>query len=127
MFDIKNKCIFCQRSNVSLHFFGQAHVCHDCVSVANRLLNEEHLSPSNAIDEALMTLIFFLETDLILTRHYLNHCRDNGELQRIICIKKQRINMIHETKPYHDGSSVLVLKVNELVKQHQLLLSLYCT
>lgn len=117
------KCAFCSRSNVSLTLLGSGRACPDCIGIAHRLIHSEKFTPNNTVEEAVLSLAFFLETDLVLTRQLLNSQSLNGDLQALVRQKREKLVGIEVH--YSEVRECYTQKIKELVKEHSVLLDLY--
>lgn len=117
------KCVFCLQTNINLFLFGSVYACKNCVEVTNQLVNVEGLSPSNDIEQALLSLIYFLESDLVSTRNILSSHTNTSILSKSI---KSKMDKLAEAEINHDGVNPIFLKrVNKIVQEHRVLLSIY--
>ena len=119
---MKDSCQMCARNNVETFSFGSCTVCQDCVSIANRLINENATSCKGK-DSALISLVFFLELDLLITRNSLNSCNNYSVLQPILMDKMEKLRLLDTYGVRGDGSQDRI--INDIVSQHKTLLSLY--
>lgn len=119
---MKDSCQMCARSDVETFKFGTCCVCQDCVSIANRLINENARS-CGGNDSALISLVFFLELDLLITRNSLIRCDNYSALQPILMEKMEKLRLLDNYGVRGDGSQDRV--INDIVSQHKTLLALY--
>ncbi|MFA0015470.1 hypothetical protein AB4391_19290 [Vibrio lentus] len=117
------KCAFCSRSDVALSLLGSGRACCDCIATANQLINVERLSPNNQVEEAALSLIFFLETDLVLTRQLLSGQSMNEGLQKLIRQKRDKLASV--VADYNEIGEHYSKKIKALIKEHSVLLDLY--
>ncbi len=122
---MKDSCQMCVRNNVKTFKFGSCIVCQDCVSIANRLINENvtNSKPHRKNSDALISLVFFLELDLLITRGSLISCNNYSALQPILMEKMEKLRLLDTYGVRGDGSQDRV--INDIVSQHKTLLSLY--
>ena len=119
----QNKCVFCSRSDVGLILLGSGLACSSCLTLAHDLVNAEGFSPDNKVEEGLLSLIFFLETDLVLTRQLLKSQSLCGDLDALV--RQRREKLIAIEVDYNEVKEPYIKKINNLIKQHLLLLDLY--
>lgn len=117
------KCAFCSRSDVTLILLGSARACCDCIATANQLVNIERLSPNNQVEEVALLFIFFLETDLILTRQLLIAQSMSEGLQELIRQKRGKLASV--VVDYSEVDEYYSKKIKALIKEHSVLLDLY--
>jgi hypothetical protein len=117
------KCVFCSRSDVVLTLLGSGRACPDCIGIAHRLIHSERFTPNNTVEEAVLSLIFFLETDLIFTRQLLNSQSLNDDLQMVVRHKREKLVAIDVH--YSDVRECYIKKIKNLINEHSVLLDLY--
>ena len=117
------KCVFCSRSDVTLMLLGSGRACPDCIGIANHLIHSERFKPNNIIEEAALSLIFFLETDLIFTRQLLRAQPLSENLQELVRKKREKLASI--AIDYSEVDEHYSKKTKTLIKEHSTLLDLY--
>ncbi|MEG3695488.1 hypothetical protein V5098_20425 [Vibrio coralliirubri] len=117
------KCTFCSRSDVKLILLGANRACSSCIETAYHLVSVEKLLPKNQVEEAVLSLIFFLETDLVFTRQTLKSLTLNDDVQNIIQQKRERLDSI--VTNYEDVDERYLKKIEILLGEHRSLLNLY--
>ncbi|MFA0193739.1 hypothetical protein AB4501_23165 [Vibrio sp. 10N.222.55.E8] len=119
----QNKCAFCSRSDVDLILLGSGRACSSCLIIAHDLVNVDRFSPSNKVEEAVLSLIFFLEADLVLTRQLLKSQSLNDDLQAIVRQKKEKLVGIEIN--YVGVEESYTKRLKKLINEHSVLLNLY--
>ncbi|MFA0012238.1 hypothetical protein AB4391_02640 [Vibrio lentus] len=119
----QNKCVFCYRGDVELILLGSGRSCSNCLVIAHDLVHIEGFSPENKVEEAVLSLIFFLETDLVLTRELLKSQSLSGDIQTVIGQKKEKLAAIEVS--YSGVEESYTKKIKDLLNEHTVLLGLY--
>lgn len=119
----QNKCVFCSRSDVELILLSSGRACSNCIAIAHNLVNVERFSPDNKVEEAVLSLIFFLETDLVLTRQLLKSQSLSGDLQALVRQKREKLVGIDAN--YAEVKESYIKKIKNLINEHSVLLDLY--
>ncbi|MFA0193757.1 hypothetical protein AB4501_22310 [Vibrio sp. 10N.222.55.E8] len=119
----QNKCAFCSRSDVDLILLGSGRSCSSCLIIAHDLVNVVRFSPSNKVEEVVLSLIFFLETDLIFTRQTLKSLTLNDDVLNLVKQKREKLEKV--VVNYKNVDAKYLKKIESLLGEHKSLLNLY--
>ena len=119
----QQECTFCSRSNVKLILLGASRTCTNCIETAHYLVNTERFLPKNQMEEAVVSLIFFLETDLVVTRQTLKSLTLSDKIQSLV--KKKRETLESVETYYENVDARYLKKIESLLREHKSLLNLY--
>lgn len=75
------------------------------------------------MEEAVVSLIFFLETDLVVTRQTLKSLTLSDKIQSLV--KKKRETLESVETYYEDVDTRYLKKIESLLREHKSLLNLY--
>ena len=117
------KCTFCSRSDVKLILLGANRACSSCIETAYHLVSVEKFLPKNQVEEAVLSLIFFLETDLVFTRQTLKSLTLSDKIQSLV--KKKRETLESVETYYENIDTRYLKKIESLLREHKSLLNLY--
>ena len=118
----QSQCVFCSRNDVALTLLGSGKVCSSCLVIAHNLVHIERFTPDNKLEEIFLSLIFFLESDLVFTRQVLN-AQSLNDSQMIIKKKREKLQGI--VTNYKGVDERYINKVEMLINEHSVLLDLY--
>lgn len=119
-----NNCTFCSTNSQDTVRIGTQRVCKNCTYLLNRLINVEGLKPLNIMEEATFSLMFFLELDLINTRRILKSTDADDGLKYLVNNKLKQFEGISIN--FSGVRSEFSDRVNDLIKEHESLLEIYC-
>ncbi|HFQ4838936.1 TPA: hypothetical protein ACGU2D_003280 [Vibrio vulnificus] len=116
--EVSKRCFLCGIDE-KVYSYRDTFFCRECIARLNDIISEEIVT---TVDHKLLELIIFLTFDLELTRRSLNAITDSGDVS-VIHRKVAAIDAVDISN--FQSSRILKEKVDDLLKQHRLLLSLY--